>query len=621
VKKLLCFVFLFCALPLFAANFPIPAGASAASIQSILNQAAAGSGNNVNFAAGNYAITSQITIPCAAGAMNIYGPVVPWPGPYTATLTSGINSWMFSVAPCSTPVSVKYLNFNGNHPNPDGGGAFYFSDGGVSNFTIADNKIWGNSASTAGANNYDSLIWLDGYAPGNTDANDTISWNQFGAAGDCGAIMNIYTYQGGTYDAIGGQCAAIGSHVNLTNLNITNNTITQQEQGMKFYEGGSSAGTVYQYSNVNIVANDISFIHRIFIEAQAAGQNYAHNDIHDPVMPAWGSWGFSTPQSGATNQTDNLMIENSDKGGPGAFEFWGNGLATGNLVQGAWGCAFQWGYFGPSQISGNTVQMPSGCYVNNEENLAGGNAPSVGTNNFSTNVGPVTSTTPTASASATGLITLSDSMPNSTVYYTVDGSAPSVNSTPYCQPFQVASGVTVNALGMWGAANQPKSYPAGYGYLPSPPVSVSYSGPVKSATLVTAPCPSGSITPPAPSTPTLAAAYLAQAQNGNKMLAGHTMQFSVVGVYSDKSTKTVPNAQVAWSTSDPTILTVSPTGRITAMKVGAANVQAKMGNVNSSYWTVTVSAGAISKYPVNQTLPPGTYTVTVGPTGVVTVSQ
>src|ERR1700677_265089 len=195
----------------YATDLTIPAGASSATTQATINQAAGGSGNNVIFSPGDYVITSPITIPCAAGPMNISGPVVPWPGPYSATLISNINTWMFSINTCSTAVTIKYLNFNGNHPNPDGGGAIYLS-GGVSSVSIIYNKFWGNSASTVGANNYDSLIWLDGEVNGNTDSNDTIAWNQMGQAGDCAAIMNIYTYQGGTYDAVGGQCAAIGSH-------------------------------------------------------------------------------------------------------------------------------------------------------------------------------------------------------------------------------------------------------------------------------------------------------------------------------------------------------------------------------------------------------------------------
>ena len=58
-----------------AANYPISAGASTATIQSTINAAAAaGGGNTVTFAAGPYSITSQINIPCPASALTIQGP-------------------------------------------------------------------------------------------------------------------------------------------------------------------------------------------------------------------------------------------------------------------------------------------------------------------------------------------------------------------------------------------------------------------------------------------------------------------------------------------------------------------------------------------------------------------
>jgi hypothetical protein len=595
----------------YATNFTIPAGANTAAIQATINQAAGGSGNSVIFSAGNYVITSPITIPCAAGPMNISGPVVVWPGPYTATLTSNINSWMFSVVPCSTPVTIEYLNFNGNRPSPDGGGAIYLSDGGISNFSIIYNKFWGNSASTAGANNYDTLIWLDGEVNGSTDSNDTIAWNQMGQAGDCGAIMNLYSYQGGTYDAIGGQCAAIGSHVNLTNATIANNIITQQEQGMKFYEGGSDQNDVYKYSNVNIAYNDLSYIHRIFIEAQAAGQNYSYNDVHDPVGPKWGSWGFSTPQSGATNATGNLMIENNNgvAGGPGAFEWWGNGVATGNLVQGMWGCAFQWGYFGPSQINGNTVEMPDACYVNSEEGLSSSYGPVVATNNFTTNISVHTSVAPTVSIDSTGMATISDSGPNTTAFYTTDGSTPTPYSTPYSTPFSVAKGATIQAIGMWGAINQPKSYPAGFGYIPSAVASATSTvNPVNPVGPPVTPNPP--VTPPTGSTAvTLTSAYLATAGSANTLAAGATLQFSAIGSYSDGSTATIPNTTITWSSSNPAALTIASSGLATGMAAGSANVMAMIGTVSSSFWTMSVSAA-----PTGTPAPPVAPTPPVTPT-------
>lgn len=605
ISKLLPLLFLLSSPLLYAGTtYNVPAGASTATIQSTLNQAAAGTNNVVLFAAGNYDVTGAVTIPCAAGTLTIQGPSIAWPGPYAATLTSHINGWMFSVPNCSTPVTVQFLNFNGNHPSPDGGGAFYLSEG-VSNFTLVANKIWGNSASTGGANDYDNLIWLDGSVNGGTDTGLTIAWNQFGAAGDCGSIMNLYTYQGGTYDAIGGQCAAIGSHVNLTNFTAANNTITQQEQGMKFYEGGSDSAHVYHYHNVNIAYNDLSYIHRIFIEAQADGQNYSYNDVHDPVGPKWGSWGFSTPQSEQNNMTGNLMIENNNGvvGGPGAFEFWGNGLGTGNLVQGDWACAFQWGYFGPSTINGNIMEIRNNCFVNSEEGLKSG-APNVGTNVQTTQVSVHTSTTPTIAVSGTGVVTIANAGPNTTSYYTLDGSTPTPNSTAYFTPFSVPNGTTVKAIGMWGALNQPKSYPAGYGYIPSSIASATSSvSPVNPVTPPASPLIPGTtgtpVVPPGPVAAALTSAFLGTPNSVNSQAAGSTLQFSATFNYSDQTATIntqvgVPdkhgNSITSWGTSAPAVATIASNGQLTGLVAGSTNIQAKLSTgAQSSYWTQGVT--------------------------------
>ena len=91
-----------------------------------------------------------------------------------------------------------------------------------------------------------------------------------------------------------------------------------------------------------------------------------------------------------------------------------------------------------------------------------------------TSVAPTVS--PAAGAiSAATTVTLSDTGANTSVWYTTDGSAPTTSSTLYIGPFSVTPGTTVKAIGMWGAANQPKSYPAGYGYVPSAVVTASYA--------------------------------------------------------------------------------------------------------------------------------------------------
>src|SRR5260370_14327520 len=81
-----------------AANYPISAGASTATIQSTINTAAAASGGNtVTFATGPYSITSQVTIPCPVSPLTIQGPApdgvgTAWPITPTSLLTSTLTN-------------------------------------------------------------------------------------------------------------------------------------------------------------------------------------------------------------------------------------------------------------------------------------------------------------------------------------------------------------------------------------------------------------------------------------------------------------------------------------------------------------------------------------------------
>jgi beta-glucanase (GH16 family) len=57
---------------------------------------------------------------------------------------------------------------------------------------------------------------------------------------------------------------------------------------------------------------------------------------------------------------------------------------------------------------------------------------------------PVIATTPALNGAA--VVTLSSATPGTTIYYTVDGSAPTISSQVYEAPFLVASNLTVNAI-------------------------------------------------------------------------------------------------------------------------------------------------------------------------------
>jgi hypothetical protein len=75
-------------------------------------------------------------------------------------------------------------------------------------------------------------------------------------------------------------------------------------------------------------------------------------------------------------------------------------------------------------------------------------------------------------------VTLTDNGSNTGIWYTTDGSTPvpgQGTAQLYKTPFVVSATTTIKAVGMWGTANQPKSYPAGYGYVPSAVVSATYT--------------------------------------------------------------------------------------------------------------------------------------------------
>jgi Chitobiase/beta-hexosaminidase C-terminal domain len=502
-----------------AANCPIAAGASASSIQSTLNSCS--SGNTATFAAGTYYITSAINIPCG---VSLSGPVPSnlYPGPYTATFSSSLGSnWMFSFpSGCTAPMNVNYLNFNGNRPQPDGGGAIYLPQGGGSNVSIEYNYFYGNQANASSGNSQDTFIWIDGQEPTfNIWTNVNISWNQFGSNGDCSNVMSSFNYDGG-YANNGGQCAAIGIHANTTNLTIKNNSVYYQEEGFKCYEGSTTASqpSQYYYMQNNFVTdyNDLSNIHRIGMEYQctpaissSANIIIEYNDMHDAFDPGFGSWMFSLPMSGSTSSPQttysdyNVMLANPNIAPvgylPGAFEFWGQGHSNNNLIQGELQCGTQYGFGSSPWAINNNVMQVYGTYsygaatgICNEEGTSPpptetGNSISA-TGSSTPNVSAQISTTPTispASGSFSGSQTVTLTNPgtginaNTSIWYTTDGSTPVPGSGTakfYTGPFAVTTTTIVKAVGMWGSLNQPTSYAPGYGYVPSSVVSATYTG-------------------------------------------------------------------------------------------------------------------------------------------------
>ena len=114
-------------------------------------------------------------------------------------------------------------------------------------------------------------------------------------------------------------------------------------------------------------------------------------------------------------------------------------------------------------------------------------------------------------------------------------------------------------------------------------------------------------------TRTLVSAYLHA--SANTMVKGDTLQFSAYGVYSDGSVTLLPdaegNAVTAWHSSDRSLARVSRSGDVRAVGAGKVDIQAIIGGLYSSVWTVTISppaadfkSGAVAPAPPTVAVPP-----------------
>ena len=325
----------------------------------------------------------------------------------------------------------------------------------------------------------------------------------------------------------------------MSNLTVSNNFIYYQEQGIKGHEGSIN----YNCVNCLIQYNDISNWHRIGIETQEQGSTsggvtgtnitFQYNSAHDPYTPGNGTFAISsnnaypgTPgnsnpslNTATSNDIGNVLIDNvaAASGSPDAWvgfgiEFWSmdtSSIGNYNLIQGEWVNSFMLGPDGAATVNNNIIQnsygacggsggcsaaTPNPCgWFNTERTPA--NTPTSTGNSCSTSNGTIqTSATPTISPASgsyssgqaitfTNTGTNRDS--NTGIWYTTDGSTPVPGSgtAKYIASggtYTLTANTTIKAVGMWGAANQPASYPTGpvsgaYGYQPSSVVTNTYT--------------------------------------------------------------------------------------------------------------------------------------------------
>jgi hypothetical protein len=457
-------------------------------IQSALNGAP--SGATISFAAGDYSINDPIMVPCAN--LQLTGPES---NPPTATLSATYNNNAIFIynGGCSSLGAIRYLGFANT-------GAVYFGIGNNSNFTFEYNNV-GNLPSNLSNLESESGLFFDGNL-GTTLSNILVQYNTFGDANSCRAVFATATDEGG-------YCAGIiTSQGENNNITIQNNIFQHVEEGIHFNQlasasqGSQDSVCVTCTIDYNYVVN----YHRIGIEIQVDTPTdpimLEHNAVVDPLNSSWGTFAVSLAccQWGTTMGSvgnspglvfnDNLLIASQACGiecSPFGVEFWGTGSqGTNSLIEGNFSNGYSWGYGGGSwAIINNYICGPNflnlGGFISNEEHQS--NNPSQSGNVTAAQCQTTTSTAPTiapqgGSFTTSQVVTLSDAGANTGIWYTTDGSTPVPGSGTakfYSGPFTISSSTVVNAVGMWGAENQPTSYPAGYGYVPSAVVSASFT--------------------------------------------------------------------------------------------------------------------------------------------------
>ena len=325
------------------------------------------------------------------------------------------------------------------------------------------------------------------------------------------------------------------------------------------------------------------------------------------------------------------------------YEYWGNGsLAQHNLFQGFLCVAATVGYAGAAVpvINYNTMQGGqmsgtangcvyeggSGAYLTpefNDTNLAQSvhtpnsqSATPVSVVSVAPSISPASgaySSPPTVTLTDPGYTSSTSYVPlgNTSIWYTTDGSTPVPGASStllYTAPFAITLPVTVKAVGMWGVAPQPTSYPGGYGFTPSAVQSASYTS-------------TGGIT--------LSSVALSNVGAVHSLINGSSIQMNAICTYSDGSTTncntpdSYGNGVSSWLSSTPAVAAITPAGLVTAAATGSTNVTATVSGLPTPAWAMAVTpamatltavslatSGGISSLPVggvNQLLATCTY--------------
>lgn len=515
MRKLL-WLALLSALPLGAQVTP---GLTTPQIQTIINNAAVG--GTVTFAAGTYSITAQLTLKCG---VTYTGPIAT---PATAILNGsgagiGSGNGLFTLNsnpnlsnPCTQATTIQYLNFQSTDTS-------LYVRTSFTNLTVQHNQftsIPGRTSQTAG------IVFESGTTTSNTASmltNATIIWNQFGDLNSCISPTNVMTNTDSpeTYE---GACNGMVFFTSIDGLTVNNNSFFHVAEGVHINcpnYGGTQypcepppLGNGARIFNVTARYNDFNQIHRINWEQQpqpTSGEDWQFNSSHDWFKPYFGSFGLSMAccYNGTTPPnmiaSNNVVLFNVGAGAQGRYGYgmeamgknanYNNELlqaaaSSGNAPGMAWGCG------NVTSMSNNTVQGNFGGYIVKEGDFPCGTVttPILNGNVTGPTVTPVTSVAPTISPSPGAqsfplTVTLTDPgftsgpqpLGNTGIWYTTDGSTPVPGSGTAKRldsggTFTLPSAATVKAVGMWGAVNQPASYPSGFGFTASSVVSSTFT--------------------------------------------------------------------------------------------------------------------------------------------------
>jgi hypothetical protein len=505
-----------------ATTYTVDPAQSTSTIQRIITRAHAG--DTVSFKVGTYKITERLVLKCG---ITYTGPVAT---PATAMLSSSMGEqssifYLYSnrnlTNPCTQPTTIQYLDFKNS------GGIHVQTS--FTSLNILYNQF-GNLPCCNSSVADQAIFFEGGETTSNTASmltNTTISHNTFGDSTSCTSPMNAMTNTHSPED-YAGACNGIVFFTSINGLTVTYNNFYHVAEGVHIncpnyanqkYACEPPGGALTQ--NITVEHNDFSNIHRITWEQQpqqSSGIVFQYNSEHDWFMPYFGSFGLSmaccyngTISQPNLNGSNNVIIFNTVPGpaNPKGSLRYGFGMeAMGNqalynneLVEttnyrpctdgcGAPAPGMTYGRGPVAHMDYNTVcggafaQSGSGYIVN--EGLGELNdAPTLVGNVTAATCPVVTSASPTISPASGAqtfplVVTLSDPgytsgahpLGNTGIWYTTDGSTP-VPGSPTARylstggAFTLPAPATVMAVGMWGAANQPTSYPPGYGFVPS----------------------------------------------------------------------------------------------------------------------------------------------------------